>query len=246
MPDPYSPAVKLLGQQYGVRQDIRSLWKKDAGDLISAHEIALSSVASLVNRFSGRRFEKATKSIEGRMSLTAQFIQGVDICETSISEGLYSQAAALLKQQMETVAAIDEFKNERRKDGKTPNIGNGILRSLGPIYGDLNDIAHVSREGFARQLVVLEKGDICAPSLVPKYNKELASFLYGYHVYFIVEIGKQIADIFEEVFQESLSEKEQEWMTVTLLMLLNMKVIDLPEEAKNEHPVLAKLIKNGF
>jgi len=61
-----------------------------------------------------------------------------------------------------------------------------------------------------------------------------------------VEIGKQVADIFEEVFQESLSDKEQEWMTVTLLMLLNMKVIDLPEEAKTANPMLAKLIENGF
>ncbi len=61
-----------------------------------------------------------------------------------------------------------------------------------------------------------------------------------------MEIGKQVADIFEEVFQESLSDKEQEWMTVTLLMLLNMKVIDLPEEAKTANPMLAKLIENGF
>jgi len=67
-----------------------------------------------------------------------------------------------------------------------------------------------------------------------------------HHVYFIVEIGKQVADIFEEVFQESLSDKEQEWMTVTLIMLLNMKVIDLPEEAKTANPMLAKLIENGF
>jgi hypothetical protein len=131
----HSPAVDLIAAQLEVHEFVRARWKNDAGHLIDAHQFAFSAVASMIARFSGRPFEQQSKLIEGRMSLTAQFVQGIDICETSIFEGLYSQAAALLKQELETLAAIDEFENDRRKDGKTPNIGNGIMSGFGPIYG---------------------------------------------------------------------------------------------------------------
>ena len=166
------------------------------------------------------------------MSLTAQFVQGIDICETSISEGLYSQAAALLKQELETLAAVDEFENDRRKDGKTPNVGNGIMRDFGPIYGDLNNIAHVSRHDLARQLVTIEQGEICAPSLIPRYDRELARFLYGNHVYFIIEVTRQTAQIFEEIFGEGLSKEEGDWTFYAMMILLREKVVELPPGAK--------------
>jgi hypothetical protein len=40
----------------------------------------------------------------------------------AIAEGLYSQAAALLKQEMETIEAIHEFETGKRRDRKTPQI----------------------------------------------------------------------------------------------------------------------------
>jgi hypothetical protein len=184
-----SPAAELMGTQMEERQRIRERWKKDAGDLIDAHMFAASAVASLTTRFSGKRFEQQSKSLEGRMSLTAQFIQGIDICEVAISEALYSQAAALLKQELETLAAIDELEKDRRKDGKTPNIGNGAMSAFGPIYGDLNNIAHVARDDIARKLVVFQRGEICGPTTIPQYDEALARFLYGYHVYFIIGLA---------------------------------------------------------
>ena len=232
----YSPAVRLLSAQMKARQKLRAAWKEDAGDLIDAHQFALSAVYAMIDRFSGRRFEKQPQAVEGRMSLTAQFIQGVDICEVSISEGLYSQAAALLKQQLETIAAIDEYKNNRRKEGMTPSIGRGATSGFGPIYGDLNNIAHVSRHDLARQLVTVERGEICAPSLIPQYNRELARFLYGNHVYFIVEVGRQTASIFDDIFGEGLAKEESEWIFLAITILLKYDVIKLPDELKERFP----------
>ncbi|UOA19190.1 hypothetical protein DSM14862_01979 [Sulfitobacter indolifex] len=216
---------------------MRKSWMRDAGDLPKAHECALSSICSIINRFSGRRFEKTSASIEGRMSLTAQFIQGIDICEVSIAEGLYAQAAALLKQQLETIAAIDEFENNRRKEGKTPNIGKGVTKNFGSIYGDLNGIAHVSRQGFARQLVAIEKGELCAPSLTPKYNAELSQLLYGYHVYFIVEVGRQVERIFMEALDERFSSREVSLHLFAMAVLMREKVIELPPEIKERFSI---------
>ena len=232
----HSPAVNLMVSQSGVREHVRARWKYDAGDLIDAHNFAFSALASMSARFSGRRFKEQSKSIEGRMSLAAQFIQGIDICETSISEGLYSQAAALLKQELETLAAIDEFEIGRRKDGRTPNIGNGIMSGFGRVYGDLNNIAHVSQHELARQLVTIEQGEICAPSLVPHYNGDHARFLYGYHVYFIIEVTNQVSRIFEEIFSEGLSKEEGDWAFCAMMILLKEKVIELPPEVKKRFP----------
>jgi len=231
-----SPAVDLMAAQLEMRERIRARWKKDAGDLIDAHQIAFSAIASMIERFSGRPFEQQSKSIQGRMSLIAQFLQGIDICETSISEGLYSQAAALLKQELETLTAIDEFENGCRKDGKTPNIGNGIMRGFGRIYGDLNSIAHVSRHDLAQRLVTIEQGDLCAPSLTPQYDRDLARSLYGNHVYFIIEVTRQNARVFEEIFGEGLSKEEGDWFFCAMIILLREKVIELPPEVKEHFP----------
>lgn len=236
MTNEYPPAVDLMAAQLEARERLRERWKNDAGDLIDAHQFAFSAIASMIARFSGRRFERQSILIEGRMSLTAQFVQGIDICETSISEGLYSQAAALLKQELETLAAIDEFENNQRKDGKTPNIGNGIMRGFGPIYGDLNNIAHVSRYDLAKQLVTIERGEICAPSLIPQYNRNLARFLYGNHIYFIIAAGGQTSRIFEEIFSEGRSKEEDDWVSYAMMILLREKVIELPPDEKKRFP----------
>ncbi len=167
--------------------------------------------------------------------LTAQFIQGVDVCETSISEGLYSQAAALLKQQLETVTAIDEFEQGKRREGKTPNVGNSEFRAFGPIYGDLNDIAHVARNGIAKQLVEASFGELHGPSTVPVYNAQLAKFLYGNHIYFIVEVAKQIDRLFREIFGDysGMTDAEKDWFMAVMGILIREKVIQPPPKLQH-------------
>lgn len=227
MSDDYSPAVALMAAQMEAKTKIREQWKLDGGDLIDAHQFAFSSVASMTGRFSGRKFPEQVRAMEGRMSLTAQFIQGVDVCEASIAEGLYSQAAALLKQELETLAAVDEYEHDRRRDGRTPNIGNGVMRDFGPIYGDLNSISHVSQHDLARQLVSVELGDIRAPTLIPQYNRALAKFLYGNHVFFIIEATRQVERVFLQLFDEGLSKDEQKWLSLAMTILLHEEVIKL-------------------
>jgi hypothetical protein len=222
------PAIDLFAAQLMARRRIRMQWKKSAGRLIDAHLIAFSALASVIVRFSERHFEKQSKAVEGRLALSAQFIHGVEICEVTISEGLYCQAAALLKQELETVAAIDEFEKNRRRDGRTPNVGIGVTSEFGPIYGDLNSIAHVSRHDLLAQLVVIVEGVKCGPTVLPEYNEQIARFLYGNHVYFICEVTRQMGRLFEEIFGDGLSEAEVKWASTALSTLLNEKVIKLP------------------
>ena len=53
--------------------------------------------------------------VSAGLKLVASFFQGVDITETAISEGLYGQAAALLRQELETIAALEEVELGRRR-----------------------------------------------------------------------------------------------------------------------------------
>lgn len=209
--DQSSPAVVLMANQLSKRSKVRARWKEDAKDLLVAHEFALSAIYRAIDRFSGRKFDPRGPSVEGRMSLTAHFLQGVEPCETAISEGLYSQAAALLKQEMETIEAMHEFVQGTRREGRTPRIG-GRLAGWGPIYGDMNAIAHVSRRDIALQLVHVELGDLAAPSLTPVYNYELAKLMYGLHVFMIFDIARLNHDLFRELYGEGLDEEEFRWL----------------------------------
>ncbi|MCA3502624.1 MAG: hypothetical protein IOD05_05085 [Rhodobacter sp.] len=71
MSDDYSPAVALMATQMEAKSKIREQWKLDGGNLIDAHQFAFSSVASMIGRFSRRKFPEQVRAVEGRMSLTA-------------------------------------------------------------------------------------------------------------------------------------------------------------------------------
>ena len=129
--------------------------------------------------------------------------------------------------------------SSRSASGKTAGRQTSATEStsgFGRVYGDLNNIADVSQHELARQLVTIEQGEICAPSLVPHYNGDHARFLYGYHVYFIIEVTNQVSRIFEEIFSEGLSKEEGDWAFCAMMILLKEKVIELPPEVKKRFP----------
>lgn len=231
--DHLSPAVRLMAYQLEKRHEVRNRWKNDAKELLVAHEFALSAIYRAIDRFSGRKFEPRGPSVEGRMSLTAQFLQGVEPCEATISEGLYSQAAALLKQEMETIEAMHEFVQGTRREGKTPVIG-GRLAGWGPIYGDMNAIAHVARRDITLQLVHVKIGDLAAPSLVPVYNFELSKLLYGIHVFMIFDVARLNHDLFRELYGEGLDDEEFRWLAASTRILTDVGAV-IPGETSSSN-----------
>ena len=224
----YPPAVAYLASQSEARANVRKRWKADAGELLVSHLLALSSVYSLTSRFLFQKSSNTTESIDGRLCLSAQFMQGVDICETSISEGLYSQAAALVKQELETLVAIDEFERNERQERSTPNIGRSTYKSFGPIYGDLNSIAHVSIHHITHDLVLrtFDKSDIRGASLVPLYDPHLARMLYGNHTFFITQLTKHVEKLIREMYGEGMSDEEKNMVFTAIKILLKSGIIE--------------------
>lgn len=91
--------------------------------------------------------------------LIAGFVQGLNIVECAITEGCYVQAAALLRQELETVAALEELKAGIRRDKTTPNVGH-VPWSLATLYGDLSAAAHAARHNFLQQILDPQDADL--------------------------------------------------------------------------------------
>ena len=58
-----SPAIGYLTRYNGEGKKVRVLWKEDAGDLLVAHEAALSAISSMVDRVADIMFEEQPKNV---------------------------------------------------------------------------------------------------------------------------------------------------------------------------------------
>ena len=194
--------VQLLARQKQKGSEVRAQSKEVYGELMDAHWLATSVIASATSPVSGKP-GKVEDDLAPLLSLTASFIQGIDTCETAISEGFYVSATALLKQEMETIAAIHEVRNKSRKSGTTPNVK--IFGDLAVVYGDLNKVAHVGDANLMQELVRIEINERQAGApLFPVFNAKLAKFLYGLHVAFITMIAIEVGLVLEALYGAGL------------------------------------------
>lgn len=194
----FEEGLSFLGEHLKKREEVRLQSKKVYGPLMDAHWLAISVIANAISKVSGKP-GKADPSLAQLLSLSASFIQGIDICESAISEGLYVSAAALLKQEMETVAAIDEVRRSVRISGKTPNVK--MFGKLSVLYGDLNKIAHVSDSNLMQQLITLKLSESTAGApILPVFNEELAKLFYGLHVALMAMLAIQIESILIDLY----------------------------------------------
>lgn len=201
--------IKLLGAQKQQGMANRELSKTAYGKMLEGHLQTLAAVAGLLERHNLKP-GKTNPTVSHRLALIASFLQGVDTAETAISEGFYLQAAALLRQELETIAALGEVVSGDRKDGKVPNVKH-VGWNLRVLCGDLSKGTHVCDEtllsnaygaGFAA-------GDGRDPTtLVPKFYREVARSLYGTHLALLLQLATQLGILFEEMYDESYDAAE--------------------------------------
>lgn len=242
MGEEFSPAVRLLSDQMSSRVEVREKFKAEFPELTDAHQLVLSALAAVITRHVAKKIEAPSADVEGQIALIAQFLTGVDLCESAIAEGLYSQGAALLKQELETVAAIEEYREGRRADGKTPRIGIGVTQGHGPVYGRLNEISHVSRHEVAKGLVTGQIGDLVGASIVSIFIADLAAFLYSQHVLYIGLVVQHADRLFTAVYGAGLNSEEREQASLAQLLLLMKGYIEIPADALGSGPDLVRSV----
>jgi len=196
--------------------------------LLTAHQLAFSSVISYQDRIQGRTYEAVEPSIKGRMGLIAQFIQGVEITEAAISEGLYAIAANLLKQELETLGAIEEYETGRRQDRRLPRF-SGRISGFGKRYGEFNEIAHPTKQEIVENLTSYSQGNLYGPTTIPQFNEELYRIFYGNQTIFLVFLLDQMQSLFKEVFGCELDSQEISLASNALRLLFEEGIIEEAE-----------------
>lgn len=178
----YSPAVDFLAAQYRHRAAVREAFKKEAGDFLLAHEFVLSGITSCLERFGGKKWPADLDAairlkVEQTSQLSALFLHGIDPCEVAISEGLYGQAATLIRQHMEILGAIDEVWLDKRNPRSTPKVSS-LPEDIRQHYGGLSELAHAAVPDYLNRMYTGIKGDLVGAAIVPIFNKDMALFLY--------------------------------------------------------------------
>jgi hypothetical protein len=83
---------------------------KEYGEHVSyAHRLAMAAAIGMLRRFEEKPVTwvpDTAEKLSHRFVLATSFLQGVYHCYEAIGKSLYVQAAALLRQEMETIAAL--------------------------------------------------------------------------------------------------------------------------------------------
>ncbi|WP_349434461.1 hypothetical protein [Pararhizobium sp. A13] len=178
----------------------------------------MSALANFLSRVAGKPIPEEYEEAQGQITLIAHFAQGFHLCEMAVFEGLSPQAATLLRQQHEIVAAVQEYSAGRRKDAKTPHATIGVLRDMARAYGDLSGAAHVSQAQLLKDFVVMEVEERRGPSLLPVYHADLTRNLYALHVCYITVMAQLASGIHFELTGDELHDDEKTLIGIALLV----------------------------
>lgn len=208
----HSPAEDYFDGQQQARTANRLKFKKDIGDFLFAHEALVSAIALCLKRFGGKKWpDDLGNEIAEKTAQVAQlsmlFMHGVDLCEIAIAEGLYGQASALMRQQMEIIGAIDEVWEGNRVPNRTPNIGS-LSNELKSQYGGLSELTHAAVPDHLRQLLTDMRGDLVGAAITPLYRHDLALFLYRLEIRLLCEYVVRQENALKAAYGEAFDEEE--------------------------------------
>lgn len=204
----HSPAVDFLAAQHQHRAAVRAAFKKEAGDFLLAHEFVLSGIASCLERFGGKKWpadlDRAIRlKVEQTSQLSVLFLHGIDLCEVAISEGLYGQAATLIRQQMEVLGAIDEVWVDKRNPRSTPKVSS-LPEEVRQHYGGLSELAHAAVPDYLNHIHTDIKGDLVGAAIVPTFNKDMALFLYRIELGLLFQFAQRQEDALKAAYGEKV------------------------------------------
>jgi len=186
--------------------------------LVAAQRNLLCAIIALKQRVEGVRYEHK----DGRMHLIAQSIQGVDLAFIAIVDGLYAQAAALQKQQLEAIAALGEYTAGTRKDGKTPNIRNTGQRGFGRMYGELNDIAHPSNDHILESLCHFEEEGKQGPTTKPKFVEEYCRYFLSNHCLQMLNLWRHMSYVYRDEFELPFPNEDDQNIRSAMISLMEL------------------------
>lgn len=225
-------AATLLGTQQIMQKEVRQKSLDAYKRLTEAHLLSTGAIGSALARFNGKRSSsKQTATDHDRNALVASFVIGLDIVEQTITGGYYLQAAALLRQELETLAALAEIDLGTRQEGRVPNIRS--IEQVKHLYGDLSAAAHVANRTILTLTTSLPKSPKATPTdttvtrYFPAFDESIARCLYSTHILMMLLLAKQLDANLQHSHREGMTALEQNCLQAALRILLEEKCIDL-------------------
>lgn len=191
---------EILEAGLSIRDQSKAAYKDEWLD----SRLVLLSIIRFTHVFRSGIPGKTNESISNRLQLIIQYAQGVGVTESTISEGLYVKANAVLKQDYEILTRIREYKINAAKIGKTPNVKHAPAGSQ-QFYGELNSVAHPSNPHLLSSLSnKLFDGEISGVSSCPIFIKEVACSHYELHLWITLEIARESISLATEMYPDAM------------------------------------------
>lgn len=176
----------------------------ELGKISDAYIKALEVVASLASRTEGKFAPIVDQKLSQRDAILSGYIVGLSLVEHSILSGYCAQAAALVRQELEAIAALEEIRLGKRKDGKTPHIRH-VPSVPGTIYGDLSKAAHFSDTPTLRLLTAYRGEAPDAPGsaeiylLSPQHIPNTTRQLFALHTLLLLHFAEHQAAHYSDI-----------------------------------------------
>ncbi len=182
------------------------------GEIAEAYTLAIEVVATLANRFAAT-FAKSNVMSSKVEAILAGYIVGVTLVEHAILSGYSAQAAALVRQELEAIAALEELRKGSRKDGKTPNVRH-VPTVPGHVYSDLSKLTHFSDTEALRVVALLKDNSPAAPGpaevwlLSPQHVLNTTRQLFALHTLLLLHFAEYQALHYVELHGNHPDENE--------------------------------------
>lgn len=191
---------KLTNVLKEAAQQVRNVSEKENDDLWEAYNSVGNLIYTLVE-FGTREPDNVTDSYSNRVSLTANMVQSFYAVEDLISSGAYWSASAVLRQHMETLARIIEYRvGKNRIDKKSPNVKN-LPFNMAPNYGRLSELCHTSGGEILGDFSECLAGERIATT-IPKFREEWARDYFSLHIAHMLALAIEIWFLQEELYPE--------------------------------------------
>ena len=202
----------------------------ELGEIAEAYALVLEVVASLANR-STDLFVKQCPDAARREAILCGYIVGLTLVEHAILSGYSAQAAALVRQELEAIAALEELAKGVRKDGKTPNICH-VPSIPGRVYGDLSRLAHFSDTPALREIALLKGGIPECPKpaevwlLSPQHVPNTTKQMFALHTHLLLHFEEHQAMHYIELHGTLKDEQQTVAINRALSLLREADVLE--------------------
>jgi len=221
---------KLTNVLRDAAKQVRHFSEKENQDLWTAYCLVGDLIYTLVE-FGAREPEIVSDSCSHRVSLTANMVQSFYIVEDLISSGAYWSASAVLRQHMETLSRIIEYrKGKNNVDKKPPNVRN-LPFNMAPNYGRLSELCHTSGGEVLGSFSECEAGEGIATA-IPNFRKEWSKTFLSLHIAHMLSLALEMWFLQDELYpNDDLPNIDDDILKVSNLLIKTGFWKELNEES---------------